>query len=330
MAHEIHHLDLQPPVVIESGLPLRRAWFEEIAREDHRVAIRLGAFGPGHTVGDRHARAARRPRQEVARRGERVVRGEDAPERQGGGAVEPLHYQARLVVNPAGEGQRLAVWRPAHVRARVAFPAEARRCPGRAVPDPDLRRRPAGPAVRLHGVGDALAVGRDAHLAHGLDLEQVGAGPLLLLLRQSRRPGDSRHRQRHRQPEGGVSARQPPHTRSSGEGTTTEYRRQKTEDSAPAATLTAPIPAGQAAGRDCLAEAPPVELPAEMRAKAGESRTPASRARRVLCSPRSPDLGAPRGCGPEPSDGVAAWTQQDDDIVGPWFGRVLPSAWPRR
>jgi HPt (histidine-containing phosphotransfer) domain-containing protein len=109
VADQIDHLDLEPAIVVEARQAFGGAGFEQVARDDHRIAVGLGALRARHAVGDRHARTARRPRQQIAHRREGMVGAQHPAEHERGRAVEPLHEQAGLIVDAAREGDRLAV-----------------------------------------------------------------------------------------------------------------------------------------------------------------------------------------------------------------------------
>ena len=165
--------DVQSAIVVRARAAFRRRGLVQIARDHHRIAVRIG-FRAWYRRHEREAGAVRRPCQTITRRRQRMVGALD-------GSDHPRRRAVRIRDDEAGPvGEFTDVGESSSIRGEAWFsspvrclPQHASRLPGRHRQLPDLRIRAIRPVVVYDGIDNRLPVRRNLHIADGAQLVNV-------------------------------------------------------------------------------------------------------------------------------------------------------------
>ena len=167
---DVGHEEVGAAIVVEAREALAGAGLVEIPRDHHRVAVGVGALGPGRGRHERDAPAVGRPRHLAPGRWQRMVRVFDRRHEPRAAAVGFAHHDAGALGAGAQVGEAPSIRRPERARR------PARQRSGHAgveVQHRDDRVRAALLPVVYHRVGHVRAGGRDLDLSHGREGKQV-------------------------------------------------------------------------------------------------------------------------------------------------------------
>ena len=155
IGEEVANLERFGPFCAFGFVRRSAAEFRPFVLYQHRVGDRAAVGGPGQA-----RRAGRKSSQ-----AHRFT------------AVHPAHPELRAATFGRGEGEALAVGRPARRKGAAAAPGNRRFLARRRVDQPDRADRAVGhDVVRATDISDVAAVGADLRVGGDRQVEQVGAG----------------------------------------------------------------------------------------------------------------------------------------------------------